>query len=524
MATPFFCGEAIPRAPITSVTASAATWRGTSLSRRAFATLPNETFRGPGNGRFSLLSGQGPRLGFTQGSIATVFRRGTGAATVVLVQSSYSSVAAPLITLGVNAEGHAVGSIQDIAGTTVAAWTASRVSAVPERGVMHLQLTWDSSTPVDGESHVWVDVNGVQMIEEDFTTLPVDPWSPFRPLYITTGVYCEAGFDGEMFLTQGTAKAPVRSSVRPQRVALNPSTLGMPATALTGTITPVVSMVGSLTLPSLQLTGTITPVVSMVGSLTLPSLQLTGTVAVQTSAVSAWLRLANGTVAGSGYSSVPDLLAANPAVQGTDGRRPAAATSNNGFPIADFDGVADFLSWPTAANNNTSPTGGFGLWIRFDQVNDGTKGIVGCLPGATNRVELIKDNANFVVNVFFSQFVARRGTATAAFLANTWYFITWEFDGTQATDATKCILTINGVVQSLTFVDDGGTPGAMPSTLVSSLGPYAIGARRASDVLGPLDGKIGPNLYVFGTKMSGATQGLLTTASRTALMNFEAPT
>jgi hypothetical protein len=37
-------------------------------------------------------------------------------------------------------------------------------------------------------------------------------------------------------------------------------------------------------------------------------------------------------------------------------------------------------------------------------------------------------------------------------------------------------------------------------------------------------GDIGPNVYIFGSKMTGATQGLLTTAARTALLNFEAPT
>lgn len=244
----------------------------------------------------------------------------------------------------------------------------------------------------------------------------------------------------------------------------------------------------------------------------------------QISAVSAWLRFAGGTITGSGYSSVPDLLASNPATQGTDANRPPNNNSANGLPRADFDGASDFLSWPAAAGNNTTATGGFAAWVEFDSIADGTTGVFGALPGATNRVEICKSNADFFVNVFFSQFVARRATLTSAFAAATKYFLTWEFYGAGLGEADRCVVTIDGEPVDLVFSNDSGAPGTMPTALVSTAGPFAIGARRASDGLGPMNGKLGPNIYLLGSRMADATEGLLTTTARQSLMNFERPT
>lgn len=238
------------------------------------------------------------------------------------------------------------------------------------------------------------------------------------------------------------------------------------------------------------------------------------------SAVSAWLRFAQGTITGSGYSSVPDLLASNPATQSTDANRPPNSNSANGLPRADFQG-ADFLSWPVASNNNQTAASGFAAWVEFDSTS--VQGIFGSFNGASNRIELCIFNTSVFVNVFHSQFVARRGTVEGV-ATGTKYFLTWEFYGAGADDAEKCVLTLNATPLELVFTDDSGAPGAMPSALVATAGAHAIGARRVSDGLSPLDGKIGPNIYILGSRMPGATEGLLTAEARTALMNFEAPT
>lgn len=241
------------------------------------------------------------------------------------------------------------------------------------------------------------------------------------------------------------------------------------------------------------------------------------------SAVSAWLRLQQGTITGSGYSSVPDVLASNPATQGTDASRPPNNNSANSLPIADFDGSNDFLSWPAASNNNGTTYFGFATWFEPDSIADGQKGIICALTGATSKLELTKNNADLLVDVNHSQFVVRRGSFSNAFGLSTKTFITFEFDGTGANDAAKCTLSLDANPVTVSFSDSSGTPGTMPSAMVSTAGPYTIGARNTTPV-GPFNGKMGPNFYVFGSKMDGATQGLLTVDARIALMNFEAPT
>lgn len=241
------------------------------------------------------------------------------------------------------------------------------------------------------------------------------------------------------------------------------------------------------------------------------------------SAVSAWLRFGQGTVTGSGYSSVPDVLASNPATQSTDALRPPLNNTANGLQRGDF-AASDFLSWPAASNNNQTAASGFAAWVEFDGLPSSVQCVYGSLNGASNRVELCSFNNDLFVNVFFSQFVARRGTATAALTAGTKAFVTWEFLGAGANEAARCVITLNATPLVLVFNDDGGAPGAMPTALVTTVGSHAIGARRVSDGLNPMDGKIGPNIFILGSKMDGATTGLLTTEARTNLMNFEAPT
>lgn len=243
----------------------------------------------------------------------------------------------------------------------------------------------------------------------------------------------------------------------------------------------------------------------------------------QVSAIAAWLRLAGGTITGSGYSSVPDVLASNPAVQTTDGSRPPNLNSANGLPRADFDGSADHFDWPVAANNNQTVTHGFAAWVEFDSVADGVRGIFGAITAGSARAELVKNSAALLIDVYHSAVSIRRGTVASAFSAATKYFLTWEYDGDGANDAAKCTLTRSGTVLTVTFTDDTGAPLIMPATLISTAGPHIIGARTAAGV-GPINGKIGPNIWILGSKMAGATQGLLTTEARANLMNFEKPT
>lgn len=238
--------------------------------------------------------------------------------------------------------------------------------------------------------------------------------------------------------------------------------------------------------------------------------------------VSAWLRLANATVTGSGYSSVPDALGGAAAVQATDGRRPVNGTSANGLPIATF--TDDLLQWPLANTTiSTSPKAGLAFWIKCTP--DGTvRRIVSVrVPGAgggasANRLELCSDTngtRGLFIDIYIGATDVRRAATAAALTAATWLFVSWEFDGSQSTDATKCLLTIGGTAQTLTFSDASGTPGAMPATLNQPTGDFYFGAQSTVPGL-PFVGTIGPNIFALNAQ--------LTSAERTALMNFEAPT
>jgi hypothetical protein len=242
----------------------------------------------------------------------------------------------------------------------------------------------------------------------------------------------------------------------------------------------------------------------------------------ESGAVSAWLRFSQGTVTGAGYSSVPDVLNSNPAVQATDANRPVNGTSANGLPIATF--TDDFLAWPLAnGSNNQSPAWGIAFWLRCTP--DGTVRRIWSirLPGASggasdNRIEICSDsNASrgIFADVYNSTVTARRGAVQASFAAATWTFFTLEYDGAQGTEAGKLLITTGGTVRTLSFSDAAGAPGAMPATLIQPTGNAHLGAQTTAGG-NPFVGDVGPNVFVLTRQ--------LTAAERAALMGFEVPT
>lgn len=151
----------------------------------------------------------GPRIGAARGTIDVWFRMGSGADSVVILQSAYATTSAPLITIGVNASGQAVGTIHNAAGTSVAAWAATTLGNNAQGALVHMTVAWDSTRPINGLHHVSVVTNGVAMPVASFTTAPLAPWTTFQPLYVATGVVAETGFDGEMILTQASLNVSV---------------------------------------------------------------------------------------------------------------------------------------------------------------------------------------------------------------------------------------------------------------------------------------------------------------------------
>jgi len=163
-----------------------------------------------GSGRFGVVDPRvGPRIGAARGTIDVWFRMGSGADSVVILQSAYATTSAPLITIGVNASGQAVGTIHNAAGTSVAAWAATTLGNNAQGALVHMTVAWDSTRPINGLHHVSVVTNGVAMPVASFTTAPLAPWTTFQPLYVATGVVAETGFDGEMILTQASLNVSV---------------------------------------------------------------------------------------------------------------------------------------------------------------------------------------------------------------------------------------------------------------------------------------------------------------------------
>jgi hypothetical protein len=158
-----------------------------------------------GAGRFGVVDPRvGPRIGAARGTIDVWFKMGSGADSVAIAQSAYATTSAPLITIGVNASGQAVGSIHNSAGATVAAWAATTMASNAQGMLVHMTVAWDATRPINGLHHVTVVTNGVTMPVANFTTAPLAPWPSFQPIYLATGVVTETGFDGEMILIQAS--------------------------------------------------------------------------------------------------------------------------------------------------------------------------------------------------------------------------------------------------------------------------------------------------------------------------------
>lgn len=331
-----------------------------------------------------------------------------------------------------------------------------------------------------------------------------------------------AGVETDAVTVAGTIALPslaLAGAFNP--VVLLTSTLTLPSLQLAGSESPAVALAPStLTLPSLQLAGTLVPVVALAGGLVLPSLQLADTLAVSADLV-AWL---HATATSGSVSSVTDVLNANPATQATAVNQPTAVALNS-FPALSFDGVNDWLAWPLTAANNASQRWGIALWIKFGSVSG-----LHCLltaariSGASaDRFDISQNGAGLFWDVYTSDGVSRRATMASGLDATTPKYVTLEYDGGQASEVDRCIITLGNVKQTLAFANSAGTPpgSTMPATLVAPTGAYAIGVQNISTNLRPLSATIGTSIRVLGGGGGISGGGLLTSAQRAVLQNYE---
>jgi len=247
-------------------------------------------------------------------------------------------------------------------------------------------------------------------------------------------------------------------------------------------------------------------------------------------AVGAWYRVPLATVTGSGASSVPDVLTpGSPLVQATDLRRPPVVVTANGLQVLNC--ADDFMTVAAHAGNNQTVTWGWATWVRPDVVvgiqqctirHGVTNNVSVVLPTESHRIVIQAGAVQLRANIDATGGNVRTGSANGTLLtAGAWAFVTVEYDGAAATEALQCTITINGVVQTVTFTGAGAMPAALQG---QPAGNDIIHFNQYTGaVSNNLDGQEGPNPYILRAKQAGATQGLLTTAGRAGLQAFEAP-
>lgn len=225
--------------------------------------------------------------------------------------------------------------------------------------------------------------------------------------------------------------------------------------------------------------------------------------------------LRNNTVGA--ISSVPDTLNTNPATQSTAGRRPTGG-SDGGIT---WDG-GDVLVWPLVTNQNkNTSTMGVALWFNPASVltNQTLFAIFDGAGGASARMfRLTATAANIRLDVYSTGITGRRGTASAVFTESVPAFVTAEFNGVLGDESTSHVITVDGVVQSLSF--SALNVGTFNATLQDATGNALIGGFTDSDTPSEpisVGCRNGRDTIVGTSAMSGVTEGIWTPAARLAL-------
>lgn len=241
----------------------------------------------------------------------------------------------------------------------------------------------------------------------------------------------------------------------------------------------------------------------------------------------AWLRLALATSSAAGYSVIPDVdISRGYLAQPDDDRKPATGTSNN-FPIATFDASGDVMIWPlNAAHNNGAQRVGFFFWVRpTDVASTQTVLSIGLGAGGASAAKILVElvNATIRVRVNVDASNVRQAVTGNVLTAGAWHGITIEYDGTKSTEATRCVVTLAGRVQTLSFSDSSGSTSGMPTNLVVPSGNALVGGFADADSgTNPFVGDMGANFLALPFE-SSATEGMITHETRMRLCDFEPP-
>lgn len=223
--------------------------------------------------------------------------------------------------------------------------------------------------------------------------------------------------------------------------------------------------------------------------------------------VTAWLR--NTTIGA--LSSWPDVLnPGNPAVP-----RNVAPTGNADGSIS-LNGTTQSWSWAPAASNFNVTRTGVAFWLKAIDFAVSPAIFTMRTGGFVFQIAINGSGNTIGMNMVAQSGLRRDATSIgSAFTTNTPAFFTWEYDGGQSTDATICVITVNGTPVAFNY---SGGLSIMPATLHSTTNPIDIGSNGTSQLF---HGAYGRNLFTLQGAGGISGGGLLTSAQRTALMNFE---
>lgn len=239
---------------------------------------------------------------------------------------------------------------------------------------------------------------------------------------------------------------------------------------------------------------------------------LSPAVLVNAGIITAWLR--NAVTSGDVDFVADTLNAGNPAT--TNG----TITGNADFSMTFSTGE---LIWPLVAANNQTQT--FGVYMRLKRTGTTSAQFPWAIDIGTNgasarKVFFQKSTTNGIVRVYnATSTAARAATVTNAFSSTgQWDVYGVELDlGSGLAEDKRCVITINGVVQSFTGSTPLGAITEMPSAMGTPTGNFIIGSQGGSNYW---EGSIARDIFVLGARHPARTEGLLPPAGRMGIVNY----
>lgn len=253
------------------------------------------------------------------------------------------------------------------------------------------------------------------------------------------------------------------------------------------------------------------------------------------SEVKAWYRVEDATMTGAEVETLPAAFGGATFQQNLNAPGPAKGTTANGLSTLVFTSLECLVAPSATPAWQNANYFGLAFWFKPSQETSqgdffsyygGSTGLadnrINCRTSANTRIaQITRDSANTGNRQNESL-----SNGQVVFKTNVWQFLAFEFEGSQATEATRNRILVNGgplpLPQVCTYTDLTGTPGGASTTLrttTASPNLVTLGARQVnqgtSAVTGGVRGAIGPDIFFYDPSMGRGKLQLL--------MNYRVP-